>query len=134
MASSFFFTYMLYCYTVGFFFFVIMQKHLIKHFQVSSLYHINSQMNRNLVGSTYERFCIKFPQGRMKGERHRLSEPTEPLVYFFLYTCYIVILLGFFFFAIMQKHLIKHFQVSGPYHINSSICLGSSQPICHGHI
>jgi hypothetical protein len=26
-----------------------------------------SQMDRNLVGSTYERFCIKFPQSRMKG-------------------------------------------------------------------
>jgi hypothetical protein len=26
-----------------------------------------SQMYRNLVGSTYERFCIKFPQSRMKG-------------------------------------------------------------------
>jgi hypothetical protein len=24
-------------------------------------------MNQNLVGSTYERFCIKFPQSRMKG-------------------------------------------------------------------
>jgi hypothetical protein len=35
------------------------------------------QMNRNLVGSTYGRFCIKFPQSRMKGERYR---PTEPLV------------------------------------------------------
>ena len=30
-------------------------------------------MNRYLVGSTYGRFCIKFPQSRMKGERHRLS-------------------------------------------------------------
>jgi hypothetical protein len=30
-------------------------------------------MNRNLVGSTYGRFCIKFPRSRMKGERHRLS-------------------------------------------------------------
>ena len=34
-------------------------------------------MNRNLVGSTCGRFCIKFPQSRMKGERYR---PTEPLV------------------------------------------------------
>jgi len=25
-------------------------------------------MNRNLVGSTYGRFCIKFSQSRMKGE------------------------------------------------------------------
>jgi hypothetical protein len=25
-----------------------------------------SQMDRNLVGSTYETFCIKFPQSRMK--------------------------------------------------------------------
>jgi hypothetical protein len=34
-----------------------------------------SQMNRNLVGSIYMygRLCIKFPQSRMKGERHRLS-------------------------------------------------------------
>jgi hypothetical protein len=31
---------------------------------------------------TYGRFCIKFPQSRMKGERHRLS--VEPLVIFFL--------------------------------------------------
>jgi hypothetical protein len=31
-------------------------------------------MNRNLVGSTYGRFCIKFPQSRMKGEQHRLSQ------------------------------------------------------------
>jgi hypothetical protein len=30
-------------------------------------------MNRNLVGSTYGKFCIKFPQNRMKDERHRLS-------------------------------------------------------------
>ena len=32
-------------------------------------------MNRNLVGSIYMygRFCIKFPQSRMKGERHRFS-------------------------------------------------------------
>ena len=41
-----------------------------------------SHMNRNFVGSIYMygRFCIKFPQSRMKGERHRLSV-TEPLVY-----------------------------------------------------
>jgi hypothetical protein len=26
----------------------------------------------NLVGSTYGRLCIKFPQSRMKGEQHRL--------------------------------------------------------------
>ena len=39
-------------------------------------------MNRNLMGSTYGRFCIKFPQSRMKGERHRLS----PLSLQFLYT------------------------------------------------
>jgi len=32
-------------------------------------------MNRNLVGSIYMygRLCIKFPQSRMKGERHRHS-------------------------------------------------------------
>jgi hypothetical protein len=32
-----------------------------------------AKMNRNLVGSTYGRFYIKFPQSRMKGERYRLS-------------------------------------------------------------
>jgi hypothetical protein len=32
-----------------------------------------SQMKSNLVGSTYGRFCIKFPQNGMKGERHRLT-------------------------------------------------------------
>ena len=40
------------------------------------LLKLPSQMNRNLVGSIYMygRFCIKFPQSRMKdGERHRLS-------------------------------------------------------------
>ena len=31
------------------------------------------QMNRNLMGGTYGRLCIKFPQSRMKGERHRVS-------------------------------------------------------------
>jgi hypothetical protein len=42
-----------------------------------------SHMNRNLVGNIYMygRFCIKFPQSRMKGERHK---PTEPLVSFVL--------------------------------------------------
>ena len=32
-------------------------------------------MNRNLVGSIciYGRFCIKYPQSRMKGEQHRLG-------------------------------------------------------------
>ena len=37
------------------------------------LWNCFANMNWNLVGSTYERFCIKFPQSRMKGERHRLS-------------------------------------------------------------
>jgi hypothetical protein len=32
-----------------------------------------AKMNWYLVGSTYGRFCIKFPQSRMKGEWHRLS-------------------------------------------------------------
>jgi hypothetical protein len=36
-------------------------------------------MNRNLVGSTYGRFCIKFPQNRMKDEQTQ-APPTEPLV------------------------------------------------------
>jgi hypothetical protein len=39
-------------------------------------------MNRNLVGSTYGRLSIKFPQNRMKDEWCRLS--TEPLVFYAL--------------------------------------------------
>ena len=39
----------------------------------------SSQMNRNFVGSTYRRFCIKFPQNRMKDEQTQ-APPTEPLV------------------------------------------------------
>ena len=41
----------------------------------SSPLKLLSHMNRNLVGSIYMygRFCIKFPQSKMKGERHRLS-------------------------------------------------------------
>jgi hypothetical protein len=40
----------------------------------SSPLKLCSQMNWNLVGSIYMygRFCIKFPQSRMKGELHRL--------------------------------------------------------------
>ena len=42
-----------------------------------------SHMSRNLVGSIYMygRFCIKFPQSRMKGERHRLSPLNLQLSY-----------------------------------------------------
>jgi len=35
-------------------------------------------MNPNLVGSTYGRFCIKFPQSTMKVETQ--AQSTEPLV------------------------------------------------------
>ena len=45
---------------------------LVDFLNTSSL-KLLSQMNRNFVGSTHGRFCIKFPQSRMKGERHRLS-------------------------------------------------------------
>ena len=46
--------------------------------KISSPLKLLSHMNRNLVGSIYMygRFCIKFPQSRMKGERHRLSPPS----------------------------------------------------------
>jgi hypothetical protein len=37
------------------------------------LWNYFAKMNRYFVGNTYGRFCIKFPQSRMKGERHRLS-------------------------------------------------------------
>ena len=40
---------------------------LVDFYKFSSL-KLLSQMNWNLVGSTYGRFCIKFPQSRMKGE------------------------------------------------------------------
>ena len=44
-----------------------------------------SHMNRNLERSTYMygRFCIKFPQSRMKGERHW----AEPLVMVYIPEC-----------------------------------------------
>ena len=45
---------------------------LVDFLNTSSL-KLLSQMNRNFVGSTHGRFCSKFPQSRMKGERHRLS-------------------------------------------------------------
>jgi hypothetical protein len=51
---------------------------LVDFFKSSSLKLLN-QMNWNLVESTYGRFCIKFPQSRMKGKQHRLS-PLMPLV------------------------------------------------------
>jgi hypothetical protein len=56
---------------------------LIGRFLKNLLLKLLSYMNRILVGSIYMygRFCIKFPQSRMKGKRHRLS----PLsLYFFL--------------------------------------------------
>jgi hypothetical protein len=48
---------------------------LIGRYLKKSSLKLPSQMNRNLVGNIYMygRFCIKFPQSRMKGERHRLS-------------------------------------------------------------
>ena len=46
---------------------------LIGHF-LNIFFSITAQPNdQNLVGSTYGRFCNKFPQSRMKGERHKLS-------------------------------------------------------------
>ena len=46
-----------------------------------------------LIGSTYGRFCIKFPQSRMIGERHRLS----PLsLQFFLVFCDVFCLSSYF--------------------------------------
>ena len=48
---------------------------LIGRYLKKSSLKLPSQMNWNLVGSIYMygRLCIKFPQSRMKGERHRLS-------------------------------------------------------------
>jgi hypothetical protein len=59
--------------------------HLAKRFQRKSCFRNRpirnknclrncfAKMSRYLVGNTYGRFCIKFPQSRMKGERHSLS-------------------------------------------------------------
>ena len=49
----------------------------------SSPLKLPTQMNRNLVGSIYMygRLCIKFPQSRMKGERHRLNLQLEIVSY-----------------------------------------------------
>ena len=46
-----------------------------QYLKKSSPLKLPSQMNRNLIGSIYMygRLCIKFPQSRMKGERHRLN-------------------------------------------------------------
>jgi hypothetical protein len=49
---------------------------LVDFFKSSSL-KLLGQMNRNLVGSTYGRLCIKFPISIMKGQRHRLRPPTK---------------------------------------------------------
>jgi hypothetical protein len=35
-----------------------------------------SQINWDLVGSTYRRFCIKFPPNKMKGERYIPNTPS----------------------------------------------------------
>ena len=53
---------------------------LVNFFKSSPL-KLLAQMNRNLVGSTYGRFCIKFPQNRMKGEWHRLSPLNSSLFF-----------------------------------------------------
>jgi hypothetical protein len=54
-----------------------------------------SHMNRNLVGSIYMygRFCIKFHQSRMKGERHWAASIILRLMFiFYLYCRYTKIL------------------------------------------
>jgi hypothetical protein len=33
------------------------------------------QMNKHLVGSTYGKFCIRFPQNRMKDEQQSVLAP-----------------------------------------------------------
>jgi hypothetical protein len=45
---------------------------LVDFYKSSSL-KLLGQNELKFGGSTYGRFCIKFPQSRMKGERHRLS-------------------------------------------------------------
>jgi hypothetical protein len=62
----------------------------------SSPWKLLSHMNQNLVGSIYiyGRFCIKFPQSRMKGERHRLS-PVFLLIDYVEYIICFVFLIDF---------------------------------------
>jgi hypothetical protein len=37
-------------------------------------------MNKDLVGSTYGKFCIRFPQNRMKGEQQSVLAPRHVAV------------------------------------------------------
>jgi hypothetical protein len=52
----------------------------LTYFKNSSLKPF-AKINWNLLGITYERFCIKFLRNKMLGERHRLS----PLNLYFCY-------------------------------------------------
>ena len=38
-------------------------------------------MKKNLVGSTYGKFCIRFPQNRMKGEQQSVLAPRHMAVF-----------------------------------------------------
>jgi hypothetical protein len=55
------------------------------------LWNCFAKTNRNFVGAPigYGRFCIKFPQSRMKGERHRLSS-VQTCIWFYIYVLYII--------------------------------------------
>jgi len=41
----------------------------------SSPLKLSCQMNKNLVGSTNGKFCIRFPQNRRKGEQQSVLAP-----------------------------------------------------------
>jgi hypothetical protein len=38
-------------------------------------------MNKNLVGNTYGKFCMKFPQNRMKSEQQSVLDPRHVAVF-----------------------------------------------------
>ena len=72
---------------------------LIGRYLKKSSLKLPSQMNPNLVGIIYMygRACIKFPQSRMKGERHRhrplslSSSFTESVLLILLVFCIVVL-------------------------------------------
>ena len=72
----------------------------------SSPLKLLSHMNRNLVGSIYMygRFCIKFPQSRMKGERHWASSYSSQCLF-----CQIVLYFVFLSIHIHPQPLFDHF-------------------------
>jgi hypothetical protein len=47
--------------------------------EIFSPLKLSYQMKKNLVGSTYGKFCIRFPQNRMKGEQQSVANSIRKL-------------------------------------------------------